>query len=229
LEPLSVLDRPVWASMTGAHAHLAQGDGRARRYRPEVNHFVGWQDDSPASLAAAAALVAPGEQVYSGQAGALPDLPGLITVLRRRGVQMVYDGPLPADFRDDLVELGEADAADMLALARLTEPGPFEAETWRMGRFFGVRRGGRLVAMAGQRMHPPGFVELSGVCTHPDARGEGLATRLTRHVTRAILQAGETPFLHAWADNIGAIALYERLGYRLYREIGVAMYERAKG
>ena len=98
-----------------------------------------------------------------------------------------------------------------------------------MGRFFGVRHAGRLAAMAGQRMHPPGFVELSGVCTHPDFRGEGLATRLTNHVTRAILDTGETPFLHAWADNTGAIALYEKLGYRLRCEMNVAVFERARG
>jgi len=170
--------------------------------------------------------VLPGEQVYSGQADPLPDLPGLTTVLRRAGVQMIYEGPSPATDAENPIELGEADSAEMLALARLTEPGPFEAETWRMGRFFGVRRDGRLVAMAGQRMRPPGFVELSGVCTHPDARGEGLATRLTNHVTRAIIESGETPFLHAWADNTGAIGLYERLGYRLRCEINVAMFER---
>jgi predicted GNAT family acetyltransferase len=225
---LSALDRPLWASLTGPHAHLAQGTGPARRYRPEVNHFVGWPDDSPASLAAAAALVLPGEQVYSGQVAAMPDLPGLTTVLRRPGVQMLHEGAAPpAEGADGIAELGEPDAAEMLALARLTEPGPFELETWRMGRFFGVRRGGRLVAMAGQRMHPPGFVELSGVCTHPDHRGEGLATRLTNHVTRAILVAGETPFLHAWKDNIGAIALYDRLGYRLRCEMNVAVFERS--
>jgi predicted GNAT family acetyltransferase len=143
---------------------------------------------------------------------------------------MLYAGSMPsADDAGEIAELGAADSADMLALARLTEPGPFEAETWRMGRFFGVRRAGRLVAMGGQRLHPPGHIELSGVCTHPDCRGEGLATRLTNHVTGVILEGGETPFLHAWADNTGAIALYEKLGYRLRREVNVAVFERAKG
>lgn len=216
--------------MTGAHAHLAQGAGPARRYRPEINHFLGWADDSPATLAAAAALVAPGEQVYAGQSDPIPDLPGLAAVVRRPGVQMLYAGGMPpAGDASEIAELGAAHGAEMLALARLTEPGPFETETWRMGRFFGVRRAGRLVAMAGQRLHPPGHVELSGVCTHPDCRGEGLATRLTNHVTRAILEHGETPFLHAWKDNTGAIALYERLGYRIRREVNVAVFERAKG
>jgi len=230
LERLNPLDRPVWASLTGAHAHLAQGEGNARRYRPEVNHFVAWADETPATLAAAAALVLPGEQVYAGQADPMPELPGLTTALHRLGVQMLYEGATPpAEAPGDIVELGAAGACAMLALARLTEPGPFEVETWRMGRFFGVRREGRLVAMAGQRMHPPGFVEVSGVCTHADFRGEGLATRLTNHVTRAILDTGETPFLHAWADNTGAIALYEKLGYRLRCEMNVAVFERVRG
>jgi predicted GNAT family acetyltransferase len=189
---------------------------------------VGWADDNLATLLEAAALVAPGEQVYAGQADSMPDLPGLATVLSRPGVQMLYVGNMPPpDDAGEIVELGAADSAEMLALARLTEPGPFEAETWRMGRFFGVRRYGRLAAMAGQRIHPPGFVELSGVCTHPNARGEGLATRLTRHVTRVILEGDETPFLHAWADNTGAIALYEKLGYELRCGIDVAVFERA--
>jgi predicted GNAT family acetyltransferase len=171
--------------------------------------------------------VRPDEQVYAGQVDAMPELPGLATVVQRLGVQMLYHGDAPGSAgQGDILELGEADAAEMLALARLTEPGPFEAETWRMGRYFGLRREGRLVAMAGQRMHPPGYVELSGVCTHPDFRGEGLATRLTNHVTRAILETGETPFLHAWADNTGAIALYERLGYRLRCPMNVAVFER---
>jgi predicted GNAT family acetyltransferase len=96
-----------------------------------------------------------------------------------------------------------------------------------MGDFFGVTRDGRLAAMAGQRMRPPGHVELSGVCTHPDFRGEGLATRLSAHVTRAILARGETPFLHAWKDNAGTIALYGKLGYRIRREMNVAVFVRA--
>jgi len=104
---LSVLDRPLWTSLTGPHAHLAQGEGRARRYRPEINHFIGWQDDSPASLAAASALVAPGEHVYAGQAGPLPEPPGLKTMLRRPGVQMIYEDAPPSTDADGLVELPE--------------------------------------------------------------------------------------------------------------------------
>ena len=84
-----------------------------------------------------------------------------------------------------------------------------------------------MAAMAGERMHPPGHAELSGVCTHPDFRGQGLGRRLSAYKTRAILARGETPFLHAWMDNTGAIALYEKLGYRIRREMNVAVFARA--
>jgi predicted GNAT family acetyltransferase len=163
------------------------------------------------------------------QAAAIPDLPGVTLVLRRAAVQMVHDGTAPAGDDREIALLGEADASEMLALATLTNPGPFRERTRLMGDFFGVRRNGRLAAMAGQRMHPPGHVELSGVCSHPDFRGQGLATRLSAYVTRAILARGETPFLHAWKDNHGAIALYEKLGYRVRREMNVAVFERGKG
>jgi predicted GNAT family acetyltransferase len=221
------LDRPVWSSLTTAHADLAQGSALALRYRPEVNLFVAPTDDSDGALAAAAALVAPGDRAYMVQAEPAPELPGLVAVLRRPLVQMVFAGPLPVREGDaGIVALEESDADEMLALATLQKPGPFRRETCRMGRFVGVKRGGRLAAMAGERFRFPGFRELSGVCTHPDFGGEGLGTSLSAHVTRAILHKGETPFLHAWSDNHGAIALYERLGYRIRRELQAVVFER---
>jgi ribosomal protein S18 acetylase RimI-like enzyme len=219
------LNRPVWASLTGAHAHLAQGEGKARRYRPEVNVFVAGPDEEPETLAAMAELVG-GEPAYVVQALPIPELPGLSTTMRRAAVQMVFAGKPPADAQAEIVPLNEADTHEMLALATLTEPGPFRRDTRLMGPFFGVRREGRLAAMAGERMHPPGHAELSGVCTHPDFRGQGLGRRLSAFKTRAIVARGETPFLHAWKDNLGAIALYEKLGYRIRCEMNVAVFER---
>jgi predicted GNAT family acetyltransferase len=115
----------------------------------------------------------------------------------------------------------------MLALAQLTQPGPFLARTHVMGMFRGIRIDGRLAAMAGERMRVPGYTELSGVCTHPDFRGRGLARRLSAIVCAGIDARGETPFLHAWKDNHAAIALYEQLGFRLRAEVNVAVLERA--
>src|SRR5262249_52998820 len=122
--------------------------------------------------------------------------------------------------------LGDEDAAEMLALARLTEPGPFLPRTHAMGSFIGIRIGGQLVAMAGERMRFPGYTEVSGVCTHPDFRGRGYARRLSATVASRIEARGEQPFLHAWKSNDAAVSLYEDLGFQLRTDVNVAVLTR---
>lgn len=137
---------------------------------------------------------------------------------RGRCLQMVAgDIPRPKGLPVD--RLGSADAEDMLALAQLTEPGPFQPRTHELGRYIGIRRNGRLIAMAGERFRVPGFVEVSAVCTHPDARGEGLAAELTLNVAWSIREAGDEAFLHVLEDNESAIRLYQKLGFSLRRMI----------
>ncbi|MBL8347950.1 MAG: GNAT family N-acetyltransferase [Rubrivivax sp.] len=220
------LDRPVWASL--AHApHLAEGGPLARRFRRDVNVFASARDDELASLAALQDLVAPGESVYVLQVPEIPVPPGLVATRTAQGVQMVATRPLSPLAGEGVVqELGEADAPEMLALAQLTEPGPFLARTHTMGRFIGLRLQGRLAAMAGERMRFPGFTEVSGVCTHPDFRGRGLAGRLSSVVAHTIQQRGEQPFLHAWASNRAAITLYEGLGFERRAAVQVAVLAR---
>lgn len=225
---MSVLDRPIWSSLSGRHAELAEGGADARRYRPDINVFAACRDDAdPACHAALAALVAPGEAAFLLQVPANPRPVGFAVEREALGVQMI--GPCEAPLLGEgeaVIELGDADAADMQALARLTEPGPFLPRTHRMGRFLGVRRDGRLLAMAGERLRPAGWTEISGVCCHPDARGQGLARRLSAAVLSRILARGEQAFLHAWRSNTAAIALYESLGFRLRAEVQVAVLRR---
>ena len=223
--PMNLLDRPVWASLTTAHADLSLGDELARRYQPDVNTFASARDDSDAALQALARLVQPSERVFILQAPSI-QVPARTTAIRMaKGVQMVADSPVapPDSGTDSIVVLGEGDAAEMLALAMLTEPGPFLRGTHRMGRFFGIRVDGRLAAMAGERFRFPGHTEVSGVCTHPDFRGHGFARRLSRHVAAAIAARGESAFLHAWANNVAAISLYETLGFRWRCDVNVAV------
>jgi len=221
------LDRPVWASLGGAHAHLSVGGALARRYQPDVNRFAATADDGPASLVALAALLAPGDSVFLAQVPPLVVPPGLRIAKQGVCVQMLATRALRDDGgADELLRLGEPDAPDMFALATLTEPGPFLPRTHVMGDFLGVRQGGRLLAMAGERFRVPGYAELSGVCTHPDARGLGLARRLSTAIASRIQARGEQPFLHAWDTNTAAIALYETLGFRLRSKVHVAVLER---
>ena len=132
------------------------------------------------------------------------------------GVQMVDDG-LAAAPDPEAVVLGPADVPEMLDLVERTKPGPFLPRTVELGTYLGIRREGALVAMAGERLHPPGWTEISAVCTDPAARGEGLASRLILAVAHGIRERGETPFLHTGAGNTNAIRLYESLGFRLRR------------
>lgn len=223
---MSSLDRPVWASLTHA-PHLAEGGNLAKRFRRDVNVFASASDDSPASLAALSGLACDNEVVFLLQVPAICVPDGLVTVRRAEGVQLLAVKPIePQIGEDTIVELGNADAAEMLALANLTEPGPFLPRTHTMGRFIGIRVNGQLAAMAGERMRFPGFTEVSGVCTHPDFRGRGFARRLSSVVANLIQQRGEQPFLHAWTSNIAAIALYETLGFEQRTAVQVAVLKR---
>ena len=227
MEPL---DRPVWASLTSLHAGLAQGGALAKRYLPDINRFASARDDGGEALAALAALVRPAEPVFVLQVPEICIPPGLVASRTAKGVQMVAAAPVaPEAGPEEMTVLGEADAPEMLALATLTEPGPFLRHTHRMGRFVGIRIGGRLAAMAGERFRFPGHTEVSGVCTHPDFRGRGLARRLSRHVAAGIAARGDTAFLHAWKTNTAAIHLYESLGFRLRCEVNVAVLDATPG
>ena len=220
------LDRPVWNSLTGRQAQLAQGDARAWRLGADYGLFAAAADGSAESLAALAGLV-PADGALATVGVAEPGPPAGLAVEQHVIWQMVCDRlaaapatpPAPrAAF--EIVDLTDADADQMLALATLTKPGPFFARTHQLGGFVGVKDAdGRLLAMAGERMKPPGFTEVSGVCTQPDQRGRGLAGALMRVVAGRIAERGETAFLHSYAHNAGAIALYESLGFRLRAEV----------
>jgi predicted GNAT family acetyltransferase len=131
--------------------------------------------------------------------------------------QRVCAAPPPAPRAEGIVALGEDDVPEMRALAELTEPGPFRARTIALGGYIGVRDGARLVAMAGHRTRPAGHVELSAVCTHPDARGRGLAGTLVSVLAREVFARGETPFLGVRDDNAPARKLYDKLGFAVRR------------
>jgi predicted GNAT family acetyltransferase len=221
---MNLLDKPVWSSLTTAHLHLGEGDDLARRYAPDVNVFASTGEDTPEALARLASLLEPGAQAFIIQVPQITVPPELTVVKEETGVQMVYQGAdLSIYDGADIIPLGENDAPEMLALATLTEPGPFLPRTHLMGKFWGIRIDGRLAAMAGERMRFPGHTEVSGVCTHPDFRGRGLARRLSAHVARLIIGRGDTPFLHAWKENAAAIGLYESLGFRIRADVNVVV------
>jgi predicted GNAT family acetyltransferase len=222
------LAHAVWSFLTGAGAPITLRAEGALRLDPDFGLFAALDDARPQTLEAMAGhLRAHGPALFM-QADAPPPVPGSRVVSQSEGVQMVADRPPERPIPDfEITPLTGDDAPEMLALATLTRPGPFARRTHQLGRFVGVREDGRLVAMAGERLHMPDFTEVSGVCTHPDHRGRGYAAGLMHHVAEEIRTRGETPFLHAYAANTGAIALYESLGYRVRRTVLVTVLEPA--
>jgi predicted GNAT family acetyltransferase len=218
-----ILDRPVWSALTTRHAALAEGGALARRYDPSIAPFAAARDDSEESLEALAALAAPSENLLLVQVRDIVLPRGFVTVLAATAVQMILKRT-PSKIRDERIErLTEADAAEMLALATLTKPGPFTLRAQALGAFFGVKVNGRLAAMAGERMKQEGFTEVSGVCAHPDFQGRGLARLLSVFMTHRVLERGEVPYLHAYATNAAAIGLYESIGFELRSTINVSV------
>jgi len=220
-----VLDNPAWFSLTGVHAHLSEGSGGARRFRPTVSPFTALRDvadlDAWADLAA---LVGPGVQVPVTNAP--EELPaGWVRGWTLPGVQMVATDAVADAPDEEAVVLGADDVPDMLALTGRTEPGPFFPETYLMGTYRGTRRDGRLVAMAGERLRPGGATEISAVCTDEEVRGQGIATRLVLAVAHGIRERGEVPFLHASAQNERAIRLYRSLGFEVRRTVVFGMVQ----
>ncbi|SFG10057.1 FR47-like protein [Novosphingobium sp. CF614] len=213
------LDNPIWHALAGEQARFALSGGAARRFRADIGPLAAVRDQSDDGLADLAALARKHGALVLFQPDDDSRMPnrhaGLRVVKQARGVQMIFREAVSFRETDDAQArpLGPENYPEMLALARLTEPGPFAARTADLGGFWGIFDDGRLIAMAGQRLRIPGHAEVSGVCTHPDARGRGLAARLTRKVVGQILAEGRLPILHAYADNEVALALYRRLGF----------------
>jgi ribosomal protein S18 acetylase RimI-like enzyme len=211
-----VLDNPVRASLLGPHARFAVQHGSVVRYPPDVCPFTGLPDEPDARASADLATLAGPGATAAVSAPRVEPPPGWEVVADVPAVQLV-DAGVAAERDPEAVVLGPADVPEMLALVARTRPGPFLARTIEMGAYLGIRHGGELVAMAGERLHPPGWTEISAVCTDERFRGRGLATRLVLSVAAGIRERGETPLMHAAATNVNAIRLYESLGFAVRR------------
>ncbi len=226
MSPSHPLDRPVWSALTSRQASLALGDERALRFDPIYALFAAAADASAESTAALGALNISPNGMGLVEAGVMPLPPDAVVRAQASCVQMVASSLTPGGKTVAFEPLGEADGVEMLALATLTVPGPFFEKTHRLGDFIGIKHDGRLVAMAGERMKPDGFTEVSGVCTHPDFRGLGYAGALMRVVTQRILESGEQAVLHVYAAHSATIALYETLGFRVRTTVTYTVVDR---
>ena len=206
------LDNPVWHSLTSQHAPLAITATGAAKYPPAVAPFAAVGDTPAGTAMQLTSLVGDGEAVYL--VGVAPEQPrGWILEQGKPCLQMICEA-LPAEIPGPPVtEMTAAQRDDMLALTALVFPGFFRPRTLEMGRYLGIYDGGRLAAMAGERMRLDGFQEISAVCTHPDYTGRRYAQRLVSIVCRGAFDRGFVPFLHVYHDNPRAIGVYRQLGF----------------
>jgi ribosomal protein S18 acetylase RimI-like enzyme len=213
-----LLDNITWHTLTGPHAQYASGAKDARRYAAGFSPIIGFADPARPDFDTLAAYCQPDEQLYcpewKGEAPA-----GWNIHVEKVMFRMVWGEAMPeTDAFPEAIRLGPQHAVAALELAQLTNPGPFGLRTIEFGEYFGWFEDGRLAAMAGERMHAGTLREISGICTHPDFRGRGLARRLTLKLIYRAMQRGETPFLHVMGDNPNARRLYRKMGFRDYRE-----------
>ena len=213
-----LLENIVWHTLIGPHARFAAGSGGARRYARGFSPIVGFATPEDPDFDALGAHCSAGEHFYcDAWSGAPPR--GWQIDAETTMFKMVWETiAVPPDEADEAVALGPSQAEAAMALATLTRPGPFGPRTIELGEYFGIFDERRLVAMAGERMHAGTLREISGVCTHPDFQGRGLARRLMTKLMHRQRRRGETPFLHVMRDNVGARALYARMGFRDVRE-----------
>lgn len=223
---LELLDNIFWNTLSGPQARFAVGAGAARRYAPGFSPILGFARQEDPDFDALLPYCAPGEHFYcDGWSGPAPA--GWTIDAEATMFKMVWDAPMPADdAAPDAVALGPQHAPQALELALLTNPGPFGPRTPELGEYFGVFDGGRLLAMAGERTEAGALREVSGVCTHPDAQGRGLAKKLVLKVVRRQLLRGQAPFLHVMSTNTVGHGLYLKLGFRDYRESVVRVVSR---
>ena len=218
MERTRLLDQIFWHTLTGPHAQYASGAGAARRYARGFSPILGFADSQQPDFAALAPYCEAGEQFYcDGWSGQAPD--GWRIEAESTMFRMVWNGSVPsADEAPGAIALGPEHADQALALATLCRPGPFGPRTIELGEYFGYFEGERLVAMAGERMHVEGLREISGVCTHPEYQGRGLARQLMAKLVQRQMARNETSFLHVMRANDAAHQLYLRMGFKDYLE-----------
>ncbi len=225
-----VLDNMIWNAITTGNNDIAYVEGDIGRYRRDIAPFAGMREFTDKNLQRLYEFIPAGEKVAISSLNKMEHNTGKWKLLQPMDItQMICEFPVYSFKTENsglITPLTDEHIPQMLELTALTKPGPFLQRTIEFGNYFGIFINGRLAAMAGQRMHPLPYMEVSAVCTHPDFRGKGYAKALMLHVMKIILDNSFIPFLHVLTSNTSAFKLYESIGYRTRKELFVDMIQR---
>ncbi len=211
-----ILDKPIWWALHDDCKHLGQGSDQVKIFHPEVAPFAAVSSDTTDNFQGLYERIQNEQVVVMFSPKQDLDPAPLNIIANIPGIQMVFEGKVEASEPESLteiVELGEAQIPEMLALSQIAQPGPFSKRTIEFGGYNGIYRVENLVAMLGERLRTGQFTEISAVCTHPDYAGKGFARKLLTHIVGKITAEGRVPYLHVRLDNTGAIELYRKLGF----------------
>ena len=217
-----VLDNPAWNALISGNKHLSEGNERVKYFSEEVSPFVGMPGYSPYQLnllyniissQRVLAIIASKEIVFPDQ---------WVVIEHMKVLQMIYNHPTPhGTAPTGLIPLQKQHVSEMIALTKMTHPGPFLKRTIEFGNYNGILINNELIAMAGQRLHANQYMEISAVCTHPDHPGKGYASRLLISQIHRIISEQGIPFLHVKDDNTKAIHLYQKLGFATRKQMDI--------
>jgi ribosomal protein S18 acetylase RimI-like enzyme len=222
------LDNPIWQALTTSQARFAEICGLARRFPSDITSLGAFSAPSPEAYDSLAGLAGAGEVITLLLEEPAEPPSGWTVAEAVPLLQMIHEECSLCVPPSELIELTDADAPEMLSLTALTQPGPFGKRTGQLGLYLGIRRGGALVAMAGERLRMPGYTEVSAVCTHPDYQGHGYAAALIAALVARMRQRDEQPFLHVRPENRRAVELYRRLGFNARRLLQMAALRNAR-
>ncbi|KIA95377.1 hypothetical protein OC25_05895 [Pedobacter kyungheensis] len=215
-----LLDNPIYHALNSAHGHFAKGVDEVKYYLKDIAAFAGLKDNSVENLQTLYEISEP-DSLFVIFSKAPLTIPAFWTLLMHIDMfQLVYEGKnIPESTNEDLTDLDLNHVTEMTALVELTKPGPFLAKTIELSNYTGIFAENQLIAMAGHRFFPAPYREVSAVCTHPDHLGKGHAFKILQEQIRRILKREEIPFLHVKNDNLGAIKLYQKLGFKIRTEM----------
>jgi len=210
-----LLNNPVFHALQSGDRQLGSGSHGIKYFDEQVSPFAGFDENNNEGFAQLYNFLPPGRKILYATRKIISEPEGWLMTHEIQGLQFVFAGSnIIANHAFQLVPLQSKHVDEMIALARLTKPGPFDKRTIEFGHYYGIFDNNKLAAMTGQRLHVYDYTEVSAVCTHPDHLGKGYAAALIQQQLSIICSDGQIPFLHVRNDNERAIALYERLGFR---------------